>query len=158
MNDSHRTYFENRVLTASPAKLQWMLLDAALKAVRAAEQLLVDGRALHANVELAQAEAVLAEIVGSMRKDVSPELVTQSAAVYAFILRRLTEAHLSSEVHLVRDAARVLEVELETWRQLCEKGDVPAAPPAQSTPPPHIFSTPSTISNDSYTGGFSLEA
>jgi flagellar protein FliS len=158
MQDSHRTYFENRVLTASPAKLQWMLLDGALRATRLAEELLVDGQPLRANVELAQAEAILAEIVGAMRKEINPEIVAKSAAIYAFIIRRLTEAHLSGEVQPVRDAVRVLEVELETWRQLCEHSDEPAAPPAPVAPPPHIFSTPTSLSDDAYSGGFSFEA
>lgn len=157
MNDSQRTYFENRVLTASPAKLQWILLDAALKAVRSAEELLVKGQALRANVDLAQAEAILSEIVGSMRKEVNPDVVAKSAAVYAFIIRRLTEAHLSGEVQPVRDAARVLEVELETWSLLCDMSDAPV-PAAPIAPPPHIFSTPSTMSTESYRGGFSFEA
>ena len=66
MHDSSRTYFEERILTAPPERLQLMLLDAALAAVRRAEQLLVADRPLQANVELAQAEAILAEIVGAL--------------------------------------------------------------------------------------------
>ncbi len=150
MNDPGRTYLESRVLTASPAKLQWMLIDGALKSVRRAEERLEAGDSMRANVELSHAESILSEIVGAMRKDVDPKLVEQSAAIYAFVIRRLTEAHLSAEIQPVRDAARVLEIELETWRQVCEANTARVAPP-----PSHLFAAADSAA---YQGGFTLDA
>lgn len=153
MQDSSRTYFEERVLTASPERLQLILIEAALSASRKAEQLLVADRPMQANVELAQAEAVLAEIVSGFKRDVAPELVERTAAVYAFVIRRLTDAHLSGEVQPIRDAVRVLEVEHETWRQVCDQ-----SPTAGTIPAPHRAPMPHVAFDSDYaSGGFSAE-
>jgi len=153
MHDSSRTYFEERVLTAPPERLQFMLIEAALTAARKAEQLLVAGLPLQANVELAQAEAILAEIISGFKKDAAAQLVERTAAVYAFVIRRLTDAHLSGEVQPVRDAVRVLEVEHETWRLVCERATASGAIPApHRAPMPHA-----ELDNDYASGGFSAE-
>jgi flagellar secretion chaperone FliS len=154
MQDTSRTYFEDRIRTASPERLQFILIDAALTAARRAEQYLVGDRPLQANVELAQAEAILAEIVGAFDKNAAPQLVERTAAVYAFVVRRLTEAHLSGNVQAVRDAIKVLEVEHETWRLVCERAAAPA-----TVPPPHRAPTSHVASESDYAaGGFSAEA
>jgi flagellar biosynthetic protein FliS len=159
MHDSSRTYFEERVLTAPPERLQFMLIEAALGAARRAEKHLVADRALQANVELAQAEAILADILGGFKKEEAPQLVERTAAVYAFVIRRLTDAHLSGEVQPVRDAVRVLEVEYETWRQVCEGATgvvdaAPAAVPAPHRPPVAHFTYDAALPSE----GFSAEA
>jgi flagellar protein FliS len=153
MQEAGRTYFEDRIRTAPPERLQFILIDAALAAARKAEQLLAADRPLQANVELAHAEAILAEIVGAFDKNAAPQLIERTAAVYAFIVRRLTEAHLSADVAAVRDAVRVLEVEHETWRLVCERAAAPAP-----VPPPHRAPSQASQDFDHAAGGFSAEA
>jgi flagellar protein FliS len=120
-NDSGRRYLEDRVFTAAPQELTLMLLGSALQSSRRAAEHLAAFDAGRANVDLAHAEAILGEILGTMRKDVAPDLVEKVAAVYAYMIRSLTEAHLTGAVEPVRNMIRVLEVEHETWRQLCDK-------------------------------------
>jgi flagellar biosynthetic protein FliS len=154
MHDTSRTYFEDRIRTASPEQLQFMLIDGALAAARRAERLLTADRPLHANVELARAEAILAEIVSAFRKEAAPQLVERTVAVYAFVIRRLTDAHLSADVAAVREAIRVLEVEHETWRLVCERAATPAP-----VPPPHRAPTSQVaFESDHAVGGFCAEA
>lgn len=150
-HDSHRTYFENRILTASPEKLHYILLSSALQATKKADQLFTVGSAISAGVELAHAEAILADMIGRMRKEIAPDLVEKTTAMYAFILRRLTDAHADGDVRGLHDAIRVLEVEHETWRLVCERSTEAVA----STPAPHAsFDSDAT----SYSGGLTLEA
>lgn len=147
-NQTGRRYFEERVLTSAPQELTLMLLGSALQAAcRAAEQMEA-GAIVPANESLAHAESVLAEILGSMRKEIAPGLVDKASALYVYMIRALTDAHLSSDAQPIRNAIRVLEAEHETWRLLCEQmRGRPAAP--------HM-----PLSNDveMSSGGFTLEA
>lgn len=153
MYDPGRKYFEDRILTASPERLQFMLLDAALQAARRAEQHLAADRPMQAGPELSRAETILTEIISGMRKEAAPALVDRASSVYAFIVRRLTDAHLNHDAAAVRDAIRVLEVEHETWRLLCERTAAGAAPP------PHLPSLGAPPAHDGYAaGGFSAQA
>jgi flagellin-specific chaperone FliS len=129
-----------------------MLLDAALQAARKAEQLIIAHRPLTAGPELSRAESILTAVISGMRKEAAPQLVDRASSVYAFIARRLTDAHLNDDVVALRDALRVLEFEHETWRLLCERSAVAAAPA------PHLPSLGSIPTHADYAaGGFSAE-
>jgi len=169
-------YFENQIHTASPQKLHWMLVDAALRDARRAEELFVKNSPIQAGTELAHAEAIVAEILCAMRRDLAPELVDKCQAIYGFILRSLSDAHLKDDLAALRGAIKVLEVEEETWRMAVEN----AAAKKPSAPAPHISfdSAPTGFSSggfggssfdsgsfgggssdsDSASGGFSFEA
>lgn len=149
-NSAGGVYYENRILTASPQRLQFLLLDAALTSARKAEEFLMAQSPLHAGTELARAETILTEIVGSFRRDLAPELVDRASAVYVFTLQALTDAHLTDDLRRLRDGLRVLEVEHETWRLAAEQ----TAEKRQSAPAPHM----SFDSSASLQGGFTLEA
>jgi flagellar protein FliS len=145
------TYFENQVLTASPERLQFMLLDAALKAARKAEDLLVAQAPVQAGVELATAETILADMLGSMRKELAPDLVEIAGAVYIYMLKQLCDAHLTDDLRALRNAIRVLEVEHETWRLASHR----AVATDHGMPAPHLSFDGAPAA---YQGGLTLEA
>jgi len=144
-------YFQNQVLTASPERLQFMLLDAALKAARKAEELLTAEAPVQAGIELAMAESILADMLGSMRMELDPQLVARSGSVYIYMLRQLCDAHLTDDLQALRNAIRVLEVEHETWRLASQK-QVAAE---HRTPAPHVSFDGGPAA---YQGGLTLEA
>lgn len=144
------SYFENQVQTASPQKLHWMLVDAALRDARRAEELFLKNSPIQASSDLAHAEAIIAEILCAMRRDLNPELVDKCQAIYGFILRSLTDAHLKDDLDALRGAIKVLEVEHETWRLAVESA---AAKKPAAAPAPHIQFDSAPVS-----GGFSFEA
>jgi flagellar protein FliS len=145
------TYFENQVLTASPERLQFMLLDAALKAARKAEDLLMAEAPVQAGVELAFVESILADMLGSMRAELAPDLVEKAAGVYVYMLRQLCDAHLTGDLRALRNAVRVLEFEHETWRLASQK----QAAGEHRTPAPHVSFDGAPAA---YQGGLTLEA
>jgi flagellar protein FliS len=144
-------YFENQVLTASPERLQFMLLDAALRAARKAEDLLMAESPVQAGVELAFAESILADMLGSMRMELAPELVEKAGSIYIYMLKQLCDAHLADDLRALRNALRVLEVEHETWRLASQK----QSGGEHRTPAPHISFDGSPAA---YQGGLTLEA
>jgi len=152
---ARNSYFESQVLTASPERLQFLLLDAALSSIRKAEEYLMAQAPVLAGPELARAESILTEILGAFRKELAPELVEQSTAVYRFMLLALADAHLTDDLRRLREALRVLETEHETWRQASER----SAHPHATTPGPHVsFDSTSDGRTTGYEGGFALEA
>ena len=164
MNTNNR-YFADQVLTASPQRLQLMLIEATLRAARRGEELIASGSPVAASAELAQAEAIMSDLIGSLRKELAPELVAQVAVVYGFILKSITETHLTDDLAPLRAAIRVLEIENETWRLVCSRSSTESETPASSNPPaPHSnYSAPApqaafdSLSTD-YSGGFTFEA
>ena len=56
-----------------------------------------------------------------MNREASPELADRVLSVYSFLARRLMEANTERDEKKLDDATRVLEIDRETWRQVCEK-------------------------------------
>ncbi|MGC3967107.1 MAG: flagellar protein FliS [Pirellulales bacterium] len=121
-------YLANQVYTASPERLQLMLLEAVMKCARRADELLTAGSPVAAGLELAHGEAIMADLIGSLRKDLAPALVAQVGAVYGFILQSLADTHISDDPQPLRAAMRMLEVELDTWRLVCQRTAGASAP------------------------------
>lgn len=142
------TYLEDEVLTASPQRLRLMLIDGA---IRFARQTLAHWQVDHADAaaqSLMRCRAIVTELLASVRSDraTCEHLVDnlrrtkslsaaqrardidelQAAArstvgIYVFLFRDLTTAQMTRDAAKVQGAIRVLEVERETTRLLCEQ-------------------------------------
>lgn len=113
-------YLENQVLTATPQRLRLMLIDGALRFLR---QTLLHWEANEpeaGSASLERARGIVSELMSSIRPDGS-ELTRKVAGIYMFLYRELVEASLERSGQRVRGAIDVLEVERETWQQLCEQ-------------------------------------
>lgn len=111
-------YLRTKVMTAKPAELRLMLLDGALRFTEQARQ----GYASK-DFELAyngtrRAQAILLELVTSLRHDIAPELCKNVAAVYTFLYTSLVKASMTKDISAVDDVLRILRYERETW-MLC---------------------------------------
>ena len=156
--DARDRYFHDQVMTAPPQKLHLMLLEAALRHGRRAEQLWRDGQDEQAGEAVLRSQEVMGELVRELKADVAPELVGQVASSYLFILRSLVDAHLHRDAEKLQDALRVLEVECETWRELC--GQLEAGDEGSGHVPPPKTAMHRTEGNENSpsTSGLSLEA
>jgi flagellar protein FliS len=147
-SDARGSYFETQVLTAPPYKLHLMLLEGALRHGRRAAELFDLGHDAAASEALLRSQEIVAELIASLRPDVSPALVRKAAGVYIFVHRSLAMAHFQRDVANLRQAMDVLEVECETWRQLCQQLDGSRADaPASTTvrvPRPAFLDRPSS--------------
>jgi len=165
-----RSYLVTEVLTATPQKLQLMLIDAALRSAGRARQHWQEGRQEQACEAMIHAQQVVGELLGALDHEIQPELTRKVAGIYLFVFRSLTEANLRGESAKLDDAIRVLREERETWRQVCEKlsGEAPAdshadtasltLSPANPTPTPHAPVSPDLTCDAGPMGGISLEA
>lgn len=160
------SYIETEVMTASPQKLQLMLIEAALRNAKRAKAHWQAGEEEEACEVLIKAQRVMGELLGGLNREASPQLVGKIASVYVFVFRNLMEAALERDVEKIDGAIKVLEVEQETWRQVCQKlteeNPCENNPPATSTPlgdfNSPVMPTQSESFDTSDSGGYSFEA
>jgi flagellar secretion chaperone FliS len=157
MTTARDTYLAAEVRGASPQKLQLMLVEAACAGAQRGAMHLREGRYETAVVTLVHVQELVAEMTRRLDLESGSELVQRVAAVYTFVARSLREAVYRRDAKKVDDAVSVLEIERETWRQVCQNV---ARERGHAIPPPHGFSGgPETADCDSTTSpGFSLEA
>ena len=152
-------YLATEVRTATPQKLQLMLIDAALRSANRARQQWQLGEDHAAFDSLLHAQSVLGQMLAAIDRKVEVELTARVSAEYEFVFRSLVAANMRRDEKALADAIRVLEIERETWALLCAQGAVePAALRADAAEagvmPPMAFDR-----DASYTpGSFSLEA
>ena len=68
---------------------------------------------------------VVTELLASIRPD-ETELTRRVTALYLFLFQALTESQLRNDRHKLAGALRVLEIERDTWREVCKT--LPDAP------------------------------
>jgi len=143
-------YLTTQVMTATPQKLQLLLIDAAIRSIQLSSRFWEEGNEEAAGDALTHAEEVLSELlasVGSARSEISRRL----ASLYMFLFRTLTEAHLQHDAKKLADVLRILLIERETWSQVCEKfgttqsaDQKPSNASEASLPETSVESTPSS--------------
>jgi flagellar biosynthetic protein FliS len=145
-------YLATEVKTATPQRLQLLLIEAALRLANRARQYWQQGRDDLALGALVNAQAVVAHMLAVIDREAAGDLAQRVSAVYAFIYRSLVKAGHRHDEKGLADAVRILEIERETWRLVCEKLAV-NAPHARFADGPH--GVPDSLAMP---GGFSVEA
>lgn len=114
-------YLETEVMTATPQKLQLMLVEAAIRHAQLCKQCWQNGQQEEATEAVIRAQQIVTEVICSLRVDQRDEVVRKMAGVYLFVFRTLARAQLERDQRLLDEAISVLEVERDTWREVCEK-------------------------------------
>jgi flagellar protein FliS len=160
-------YLITEVMTATPQRLQLMLIEAAIRSTQRARGLRQQGQDDQAAEALLHAQEILGEMLASLNREIDPGMVRRVGSVYLFVFRSLMEAaHERSDAKL-DDALKVLETERETWRLVCEKlgsrrsledqaiGEQPADRPVS---PPPVLPGGTAAPHGLPQAGFSLDA
>lgn len=153
-------YFENRILTASPAQLHLMLIEGAIRFARQADKDLEQNEETAAAVPLLRAMDIVSEMLAGVRHS-EDEVNVKLAELYRFIFTRLTQAYVNTDRAMLAEALQLLDFERETWQLACERVRVdstqekaprlaPPAPPSTRIAPLRESSLPE--------GGLSIEA
>jgi len=114
-------YLATEVLTATPQKLQLMLIEAALRLAGQARQYWAEQKREAGSRALIRSQSILAELLGGVDSRSSDESVRRVSGVYLFIYRSLIAANLESSEARLNDALRILQIERDTWRLVCER-------------------------------------
>jgi flagellar protein FliS len=154
MNPAPREeYLATQVMTAAPQKLQLMLIEAAIQAARRAQELLAGGWSHEVSAALQRSQTVVAQLLAGMAPHRDDPLVDRVSSVYSFIYRSLLQAGLQRDARALVDALSILELERETWQQVCTQI-------GGTRPRPHIRfgAPPAAEPSDENESGLSLEA
>ena len=157
-SSARESYLVTEVMTATPQKLQLMLIEAALRSAERARQRWRTQDDEQACEALIHAQQIISELLAGLDREVDSDLVKKVASIYLFVFRTLMEANGERSEEKLNDAIRVLQVERETWRQVCERlgGKKPPAVP-RTSPGPHLLPPEDTV-DDLGSSGISLEA
>jgi flagellar protein FliS len=133
-----KAYLESQVMTASPERLHLMIVDAAIRFARQAQEALEQEKIEAAFKFFSRSRACVSEILGGISSDPNPELANRLRGLFAFVQQLLLKAELSRNPLLVVQAIGVLEIHRETWLQLI--GNLQAAQPDLSVHDPEAGS------------------
>jgi flagellar protein FliS len=128
-----RAYKESRLPAASKERLMVMLLEVALRHIRAGAAALESRRALAAVSPLTRASDLVAELLATLDPGQDQALCNHLADVYDFVLARILRACASFDAAAAREAERAFAPIVDAFAQAVaavERGEV-AVPAAQ---------------------------
>lgn len=169
-HSARENYLATEVLTAPPQKLHLMLLEGAMRSIERVRQHWRAHQTEQATEAIIRAEDILGELLAGLNRELQSDLVKKTAAIYLFVLRTLMEASFRKDQSKLDEALRVLEIQRNTWRHVCQRLGSTAATgkpgvdsasfrPAPPAPPPRLAPLPADGPlADQYSGGFSLDA
>lgn len=131
---AQQKYLQAEVHTATPQKLQLMLVEAAIKNIHRTKQAWLEQRYDEGVETLIRAQDIVAEILCSLDVKSNEQIAKQLASIYLFIFRRLAEGGMAHDGEKLDEALRVLNAERETWRLVCEKFGSTVEQPTSETP------------------------
>lgn len=124
-SDSTQNYLETEVLTATPQKLQLMMINGAIRFAYQAQQLRDQHESEAAWEKLLRCREIVALILCNLKPE-GGQVVKDVAGIYTFLFQELTDLHAQDEYHRLDGVLKVLEEERQTWEQICEV--MPEAP------------------------------
>jgi len=161
---AREAYLSTQVMTVTPQKLHLMLIEGAIRSLLQAQHYWQQQKDEEASEVLIRGQEIISELLGSVSIG-EHEISRRLAALYLYLFRTTTEAHLEHNEAKLKDVLRVLEIERETWSMVCEKFGTtnesqsePATSqkPAPQKPAPVI--PPLATNSDLPSGGFSFQA
>jgi flagellar protein FliS len=141
----HNAYLESQVNSATPQKLRLMLIEGAIRFARLTVKALEEENDADCCEASSRCRSIVSELIGSIHNP-QEDLHQRIIAIYVFIFQRVTEGQLAKDVGAVNEAISVLELERQTWQEICKKhptklvGEIPMPTPPKtplgSSPPP----------------------
>ena len=148
-------YLETRITTATPQRLRLMLIEDALRRIRAAQTSLEAEQFDDGIAAIRHSREIIAELIGGIHPDDTP-LAKQVLGIYLFLFSALAEAQFSRDGQRLSEVIRVLEEEQLTWQAVCEQ--MPDRPVATSSPISGEEIAPQTVPHAFRGGGYEQTA
>ena len=137
-------YLKTKVMTASPAELRLMLFDGAIRFAEQARCGLERKDYEACYVGATRCQAILLELINSLKPEHDPELCERLASLYTFLYMQMVKATTERNAALVDEVLGLLRFERETWTMLMQRladegksaqqGGVNAKPVTAATP------------------------
>jgi len=118
MSNPYSTYFENRILGASPLELVNILYDEAIQSVRLARRHLSEGRIAERSSAINRAQSILLELASAVNRKEGGELARQLVELYDYEIGRLNEANLTQRDEPLAEVEHLLQTVAEAWHTI----------------------------------------
>jgi flagellar secretion chaperone FliS len=123
----HDTYFEDRVLSASPVELVHMLYQGAIGAVQDARHHLENCKIMERSQAINKACAILMELTAALNHEAGGELASRLAGLYGYMQRRLLEANFQQSDGPLGEILGLLATLDEGWEEIAKQREQAAA-------------------------------
>lgn len=98
-----------------------MLFDGALRFCEQARAALQKKDFERSFQSLSRAQAIVNQLICSLKADISPDLCKKLKGLYTFAYRRLVDANLHHKIESLDEAMNVLKYQRDTWVMLMEQ-------------------------------------
>ncbi|QDV26556.1 flagellar export chaperone FliS [Aureliella helgolandensis] len=112
-------YLQQEVLTASPLRLRWMLINRAEELCRLVAQLWQQDNLSEAAGWLLRIREILGELLDGVTDKSNPASASISD-FYVFLLRCIGEVELSQDRLQLKTLEELLHIEAETWQMVIQ--------------------------------------
>lgn len=143
-------YLQQEVLSASPARLRWMLIGRAAELCGFVDQLWANGQVALGKQWLLRIREILGELLDGVKDSQNP-LSTPISDFYLYLLQLTLEVDKKQDRERLKVLAELLAIEAETWWLVIDKAAREASSPVES-----VFPSLNS-SRDPSLGSFSLE-
>lgn len=120
-NAGPNPYLRTQVMTAAPEELRLLLFDGAIRFTQMARDGLADQNPERAYEGITRAQAILMELINSLRPEHDPELCQNLSALYTFMYARLVDAGTERDAAMVDEVLELLQFERHTWVMVMDK-------------------------------------
>ncbi len=145
-------YLQQEVLSASPLRLRWMLIQRSVELCGMVDQLWATGQDAMGSQWLLRVREILGELLDGVQ-DADNPLSNSISDFYLYLLQLAFEVEQGRDRDGLSVLADLLAIESETWRMLVEKMGSESMAQGPAEP---IYSD-MCQAYDSLPGGFSLE-
>jgi flagellar protein FliS len=114
-------YLKTKIMTASPAALQLMLWDGAIRFAEQGKEAILKKDIEGSYKLLMRSQKIILEMVSSLRHELNPELCKNLAALYTYMHRRLVDANVHKDDKAVDEAVELMRHQRQTWVMLMDK-------------------------------------
>jgi flagellar protein FliS len=148
-------YLQQEVMSASPARLRWMLIRRAEDLCEMVNQLWASGQQTLGDQWMLRIREILGELLEGV-KDPKHPLSSAISNFYLFLLQMSLQISQNRELGRLQTLRELLAIEGETWQLVVEKTGTEALSNPQSA---SLFPSLSSSqdSQELLNGGFSLE-
>jgi flagellar secretion chaperone FliS len=124
---AHDTYLEERVLSASPLELVYLLYQGAIGAVQDARHHLANGNIAERSRAITKACAIVIELSAALNREAGGELAGRLATLYDYMRRKLLEANFRQSDEPLGEVLGLLATLAEGWAEISKPAERPAA-------------------------------
>lgn len=114
----YNSYQKNQVLEAAPEDILLQLIQGAIVRLKQAQDLFSSGKKGRARERRQRAYAIIAYLDGILDRENQPEISAELEALYAYMLREISESTRHDDFERLKDVGDVLTTLYEGWKDV----------------------------------------